>query len=53
MTVFSYLIFLDSTDSNAVISAFSWKVSLKGLEAATQNRQRAEGWKSTHGYVKR
>lgn len=32
---------------------FSWRVSLKGLEAATQNRQRAEGWLSTHGYVKR
>ena len=28
-------------------------MSLKGLEAATQNRQRAEGWLSTHGYVKR
>ena len=32
---------------------FSWRVSLKGLEAATQNRLRAEGWLSTHGYVKR
>ena len=53
MNLLSLLNFLDSIVSNAVISSFSRRVSLKGLEAATQNRQRAEGWLSTHGYVKR